>query len=162
MMENTLICNFVAIQMQIGLVILVLEGQLQVTSFNWQDVQSHGKAKGKLAIALSSTEAEYMAMSSAAQEAVWLRRLLLNLGFSQKPTILYEDNQGAIALSKNPKSHSGTKHIDIRYHFIREIIERKEVEPEYCATQNMIADIFTKGLPRPKFEELRHLMGVKA
>ena len=105
---------------------LVLEDQLQVTSFNWQDVQSHGKAKGKLAIALSSTEAEYMAMSSAAQEAIWLRRLLSSLGFSQKPTILYEDNQGAIALSKNPKSHSRTKHIDIRYHFIREIIERKE------------------------------------
>ena len=120
------------------------------------------KSKRQAIVALSSTEAEYVALCSAAQEVVWLRRLLESIGFTQSAaTILNEDNQGAIALSKNPKSHSRTKHIDIKYHYIRGAIEKKEIELAYCPTEKMIADILTKGLPKPKFEELRCLMGVE-
>ena len=121
------------------------------------------KSKRQATVALSSTEAEYIALCAASQEVVWLRRLLASMGLQQKePTTLNEDNQGTIALSKNPKSHARTKHIDIKYHYVREVVEREEIELVYCSTDKMIADILTKGLPKPKFEELRSLMGVKS
>jgi len=78
-------------------------------------------SKGQLRIAKSSTEAKCIALSTSSQELIWLRRLRKDLGFAQsKPTVLFEDNQSANELSKNPKFHSRTKHIDISYHFVRE------------------------------------------
>ena len=119
------------------------------------------KSKRQSVVALSSTEAEYVALSSAAQETVWLRHLLSSIGFEQShPTILYEDNQGAIALSKNPKDHPRTKHIDIKYHYIRECMEKKEAQLIYCTTEDMLADILTKGLPKVRYQHLRSLLGV--
>ena len=114
-------------------------------------------------MALSSTEAEYMALSQAVKEAVWLRRLLKELGviWNNEPTTILEDNQSAIALGKNPVHHSRTKHIDIRYHFIRELIEKKEIDVVYMPTEKMVADALTKGLPKPRFEEHRQAMGVR-
>ena len=98
----------------------------------------------------------------AAQETIWLRQLLNTLGFTQsEPTRLCEDNQGAIAISKNNKNSTRTKHIDIKYHFIREANENNGIKLLYCPTEKMLADILTKALPRPRFEELRSLMGVK-
>ena len=75
-------------------------------------------------------------------------------------TIVYEDNQGAIELSKNPKHHHRTKHIDISYHFVRERVISKEIEVKYCPTNNMVADIMTKALPKVTFEKFRHLLGI--
>lgn len=119
------------------------------------------RSKRQSIVALSSTEAEYVALSMATQEAIWLRRLLSSIGFQQSTAVkLFEDNQGAIALSKNPAHHTRTKHIDVKYHFIRDAIESKEIEVEYCQTNKMIADILTKGLQKQKFEELRRMMGV--
>jgi hypothetical protein len=71
-------------------------------------------------VAKSSTEAEYVVLSTATQEAIWLRRLMgdLNKG-TEEPTVIYEDNQGAIALAKNPRYHNRTKHVDICHHFVR-------------------------------------------
>ena len=84
-------------------------------------------------MALSTTEAEYMVITHAAKEVVWLQLLLQELGHKDKsPLTIYEDNQGSISLSKNPVYHSRTKHIDIRYHFIREKVISKEVEIKYC------------------------------
>ena len=104
------------------------------------------KSKRQSEGALSSTEAEYIAFSLAAQEAIWLRRLLESLGFKQhNATKLHEDNKGAIALTKNPKIHSCTKHIDKKYHFIREAAENKDIELVYCSTDKRVADILTKG-----------------
>jgi hypothetical protein len=112
-------------------------------------------------VALSTTEAEYVAMCESAQEAVWLRVLLNDIGFSQdSPTVIFEDNQGAIALSQNPKDHSRTKHIDIKYHYIREKVAEKQLEIQYCATGEMTADTLTKSLPKPAFEKFRARMGV--
>ena len=69
-----------------------------------------------------------MALSLATQEAIWLRRLLENVGVKQKEsTVIYEDNQGAIQLSRNPKFHNRTKHIDIAFHFVREKVQDKSV-----------------------------------
>ena len=114
-------------------------------------------------VALSSTESEYVALCESAQEVVWLRNLLKDIGFKQeKPTstVVYEDNQGAIALSQNPKDHSRTKHIDIKFHYIREQISKGNVELQYCATADMLADTLTKGLPKPAFEKFRAGMGI--
>ncbi len=77
-------------------------------------------SKKQSTVALSTAEAEYVALSQAAQECVWLRRLLSDLGMDVSPVMILEDNQGAIAIAKNPVDHSRTKHIDIRYHYIRE------------------------------------------
>ena len=83
------------------------------------------------------------------------------MGFKQdNATKIFEDNQGAIALAKNPTHHSRTKHIDIKYHYVREAVSTKEINLEYCPTQDMIADSLTKGLPRPQFEKLRLKLGV--
>ena len=119
-------------------------------------------SKKQSVVALSSTEAEYVAASLASQEAVWLRALLEDICFVQEePTIIKEDNQGAIALSKNPKYHPRTKHIDIKYHFIRDKIVKKELILDYCPTEEMLADLLTKPLGKTMFQNLRELMGVK-
>jgi len=108
-------------------------------------------------VALSSAEAEYMAACAAVQEAVHLRLLMSDLGFEQRePTVIYEDNQGCIALSDNPVHHRRTKHIDIRYHFIRERVTSKEIELKYVPTEHQLADLLTKGLAKPRVVALRN------
>jgi hypothetical protein len=113
-------------------------------------------------VALSTSEAEYVAMSCAAQEIIWLRRLLGELGLDVgESTILYEDNRGAIAMSKNPMGHKRTKHIDIRYHFVREAVEAGTIDVRYCPSADMLADIFTKPIPKAQFEAMRAKIGLK-
>jgi hypothetical protein len=104
-----------------------------------------------------------MAASNATKEAIWLRTLLTDLGFGPtQATVIHADNQGCIALAKNPVSHSRAKHIDIRHHFIRERVEHREIELQYVSTKDMLADIFTKQLPREAFERFRSMLGVVA
>ena len=118
-------------------------------------------SKKQPVVALSTTEAEYIALCLATQEAVWLRRLLASIGQQQKiPTTIFEDNQGTISMSRNPRNHSRTKHIDIKFHFVREAIERHETDIVHCTTQDMVADTFTKGLPKPAFERHRISLSV--
>ena len=120
-----------------------------------------GRSNHQSVIARSSTEAQYISLCAGAQGATWLCRLLCSVGFKQEtPAMMYEDNQGTIALTKNLKSHSRTKHIDIKYHFIREAVENKVVKLVYCHTEKMIADILMKALPKLKFEELCLMLGV--
>ena len=109
------------------------------------------KSKRQPTVATSSTEAEYMALYSATQEAVWLRLLLSDIGCANgSATTIYEDNQGCIALAKNPVFHSRTKHIDIKFHFLREKVEEGVIALEYKPTDKMIADGLTKALGRIK------------
>ena len=118
-------------------------------------------SKRQLTVARSSTEAEYVALSAAAQECIWLRRLLTDFMLGDdKPTTLYEDNTGALELSKNPKFHNRTKHIDVAYHFTRERVTSNELSVIHCSTDEMLADVMTKGLGRIKFEKFRDMMGV--
>ena len=91
-------------------------------------------------VALSTVEAEYMALSVATQEAIWLRHLQEELGVTNTgPTLIYEDNQGAISMAKNPVFHKRTKHVQIRYHFMREAVEQGTITLEYCRTDEMTA-----------------------
>ena len=112
-------------------------------------------------VALSTVEAEYMALSVATQDAIWLRQLQEELGMEETgPTLIYEDNQGAISMAKNPVFHKRTKHIQIRYYFVREAVEEGIIALEYCRTSEMLADSFTKALPREQFERLRIGIGL--
>ena len=105
-----------------------------------------------------------MALSEATQEAVWLKAFLRELGemADDEAVKIYEDNQGSIALAKNPEFHKRTKHIDIRYHFVREKVEDGQVVLEYISTKDMLADIMTKPITAMQFEVLRNKLGVQA
>jgi transposase InsO family protein len=122
------------------------------------------RSKKQRTVALSSTEAEYMALSEATQEAVWLKAFMRELGedVGDGALTVYEDNQGAIALAKNPEFHKRTKHIDIRYHFVREKVEDGQVMLEYCPTQEMLADLMTKPIAAAQFDALRTKLGIQA
>ena len=113
-------------------------------------------------VTLSTAEAEYVALSTATQEAVWIRKLLSDLGVSQdQPTTIMEDNQGAICIAKNPVTHSRSKHIDVRYHYIREALNSNIVNLQYCPTHDiMLADTLTKPLPKERFVMIRNNMGL--
>lgn len=110
-------------------------------------------SKKQPTVALSSAEAEYMALGRATQEALWLRSFLGELGFVfNSATTIHSDNIGAIELSENDVHHQRTKHIDIRHHFIRKHVKDKQVSPEFIPTERQTADLFTKSLPKVKHE----------
>ena len=112
-------------------------------------------------VALSTAEAEYIALSAAAQETLWLQQLTSDLFRSCiQPTTIFEDNQSTISLTKYQHTHGRTKHVDIKYHFICDLVESGRVKLCYCPTEEMVADMFTKGLSFQRFEKLRHLVGM--
>lgn len=112
-------------------------------------------------VALSSCEAEYIAAATAACQGMWLSRLLGDLtGAKPKRVKLMVDNKSAIALCKNPVHHDRSKHINTRYHFIRECVEDGKIDVEHVSTDDQLADIFTKALGRVKFLELRAKIGL--
>ncbi len=106
-----------------------------------------------------------MAQTQAAKEAIWLTRLLseLNIGFGlpTKPILIKADNQGAIALTKDPRFHSRTKHIDIHWHFVRDQVETGAVQFEWVATNEMAADGLTKALTKDKHAVFVGQIGLK-
>lgn len=119
-------------------------------------------SKRQSVVAKSSTEAEYMALSHAAAETVWLRRLISHFDCDfDDSTIVYADNLSAIALSKNAVYHSRTKHIiDVQFHYVRECVENGLISLEHVGTNEMVADVLTKGLARSKFRYFCEKMGV--
>ena len=112
-------------------------------------------------VAMSSCEAEYMAGSHAAKEAVWQRNFVIELGFDVHVAVsIYIDSESAIELMKNPKFHSRTKHIHIHTHFVRELIEKSFIKFIYCPTNKQVADSLTKSVPKDKTIFCRSNMGV--
>ena len=99
-------------------------------------------------VALSSTEAEWASLANVLREVIWIKRILIELGIMDQSDIIkvHEDNQGCIKLSRNPVMHERTKHIDIAFCFIREMVERGEIDIVYCDTKEMVADMMTKPL----------------
>jgi hypothetical protein len=112
---------------------------------------------------LSTTEAEYVAGTHAAKEAIWLRRLISEIiSPLKRPTPLFCDNNGARSLAKDGAVfHPRTKHIDIRYHFIRETVENRHITIIQISTHENFADILTKPLARPKFKPFSFEMGIR-
>ena len=128
--------------------------QVGGTAISW-------RSKKQTCVALSTAEAEYIALASAAQESLWLQQLLADLKKEDLRSVtVYEDNQSAISMAKNPQFHGRTKHIAIKYHFIREQVSSGKLELRYCKTNDMIADMLTKGLSGEQFEKLRLMAGV--
>ncbi|KAM6514095.1 hypothetical protein FALCPG4_18898 [Fusarium falciforme] len=124
-------------------------------------------SKRQRTVALSSCEAEYMGQTGAAKEAVWLRNLLQELlkEYREVPelktTVIFGDNQGAIAMSKNPQFHARTKHIEIQHHYCREKVNDGTVDFQYIPTGKQVADGLTKALPKDRFLLFREALGLK-
>ena len=112
-------------------------------------------------VALSTTEAEYMSLTEAVKEAVWMKGLLKEFGYEQKSVEIFCDSQSAIALSKNNVHHERTKHIDVRYQYIRDIIANGDGDVVKIDTEKNPADIFTKIVPVNKFQAALTLLQVK-
>ena len=128
-------------------------------------LQAHLRAGGmhsktQKCVTLSTTQAEYVAMSDVAKEILFLRQvwrfMLPRAGMPCIP--LFEDNEGAIQIAKHPISNSNSKHIDVRHHFLRELVERKEIEIIHAASQYQHADFLTKALPEREFEFQRGIV----
>ena len=120
-----------------------------------------GSNKKQPTVALSSIEAEYKGATVAACEAVWLKRILKDLGIPIKdPTSLYYDNMSSIYLARNPMFHARTKHIEVHYHFIRERVLAGDVDLQHINTNLQTADIFTKALGADKLWQFMTDLGL--
>jgi hypothetical protein len=111
-------------------------------------------------VALSTTEAESIALSVAICEAVWLHKLLTDLFDHEMDPIIICDNHICVKLSENPVFHNRLKHIETKYRYIRDMLQRKVVHVQYLPTQNHIAYIFTKPLVKTKFKYFRERLGL--
>ena len=116
----------------------------------------HWSSKLQKSVSLSSTEAEYICLSAGTTATIFIRTLLSEIGFTQKSaTEIIQDNQSTIKIAESRKQQPGIKHIDIRHHFVRDKIQSKEIKLVGTGTNDMLADIFTKNLPFPKYSQHR-------
>jgi hypothetical protein len=121
------------------------------------------KSRKQATVSLSSTEAEYKAISDSCKEGLWLRHVLSELRLRPGTAIpIHVDNEGAEALAKNPEHHARTKHIHARYHFVRECLADEEITLLHVSTKEMLADMLTKPLPRLMLERHRQMFGLVA
>ena len=118
-------------------------------------------SKKQPTVATSSCEVEYRAAFTATVECVWLRRLMADLDVGQdSPTTIFTDSQSTLAVARNPIFHAHTKHIEVHYHYVRERLLAGEISLAYVPTQDNLADLFTKSLPRETFEAFRKALGL--
>ena len=130
--------------------------------FNFANGPVTWSSKRQKLVTLSTTESEYVTAATASKEAIWLRRLLESIESPcAGPTTLNVDNQSAIKLIKNPEFHQRTKHVDIRYHYIREKVQSGDIIVKFVPSDNQKADIFTKALPRERFSKMRNVLGMR-
>ncbi|GJR58078.1 retrovirus-related pol polyprotein from transposon TNT 1-94 [Tanacetum coccineum] len=118
-------------------------------------------SKKQNSTAMSSAEAEYMALSASCAQVMWMRTQLQDYGFNYNKIPLYCDSQSAIAISCNPVQHSRTKHIHTRYHFIKEQVENGIIELYFVRTEYQLADMFTKALSEDRFQYLVRRIGMR-
>ena len=119
------------------------------------------KSKKQTCVALSTCEAEYIALSESAKELLWILQLTKDMELDQhNPIPVYEDNQATIKVAENEKSNFRMKHLDIKFHKIRELITSGVIQLHHCPTDKMIADILTKPLPRIRFEDFKAKLGI--
>ncbi|KAL6327261.1 hypothetical protein AAG906_017818 [Vitis piasezkii] len=119
------------------------------------------RSKKQSVVARSSAEAEYRALAQGICEGIWIKRVLSELGQTcSSPILMMCDNQAAISIAKNPVHHDRTKHVEIDRHFITEKVTSETVKLNYVPTKHQTADILTKALPRPNFEDLTCKLGL--
>jgi hypothetical protein len=111
-------------------------------------------------IAHSSTEAEYMALSDSSRQVSWIKSLFYEIGFQTDTIDLCGDNQGSLFLAENPAVDKRTKHIDIRFHYIKECVEKKKIRLYFVPTHAQAADLLTKNLPGTTLKRLRPKFGL--
>ena len=118
-------------------------------------------SKKQPVVSLSATEAEYIAAASCACQCIWLRRILKHLGLGEnEATKILCDNNSTIQLSKNPVLHGRSKHIAVRFHFLRDLVNEQVVQLKYCNTNEQVADVMTKAVKLDQYEKFRHMLGV--
>ncbi|KAK2978722.1 hypothetical protein RJ640_004245 [Escallonia rubra] len=117
-------------------------------------------SKKQNSVALSTTEAEYMAVGACCAQILWMKQTLLDFGLKYDHIPILCDNTSAIDLTKNPIQHSCTKHIEIKHHFIRDPVQKGDIVLDFVDTNHQIADIFTKPLDSKKFTALRRELGM--
>jgi len=123
--------------------------------FSWSSMKQN-------TVALSTAEAEYVSASEATAQAIWLRFVLDDLGEMQaEATPLFCDNMSAISMARNPIFHQRTRHINRKYHFIREALQEGVINIQFCRSEEQLADIFTKALPKDRFKHQKLKLGVK-
>ena len=141
--------------MLIGLVVRILADRQHDGACFWVIVSFLGNTKKHEKVSKSSTEAEYRAMSAACSKILWLNCLLSDIGFpAEVATPLYADNTSAIRVIENPIFHGRTKHIEVDCHFIRDEFKRDVTSLLHVSIELQIADILTKGFPRPRHQFL--------
>jgi hypothetical protein len=113
-------------------------------------------SKKQNSVALSTAEAEYIAVGHCCVQLLWMRQTLRDYGCKLNKVPLLCDNESTIRMADNPVEHSRTKHIDIRYHFLRDHQQKGDIEIAYVNTHNQLADIFTKPLDEKTFSKLRN------
>ena len=114
-------------------------------------------------VALSSTEAEYYALSEAVKESLWLRQLLAEIYIPlNDPTKIHQDNLSTMAIALNPVQHQRVKHMDVKVHFLRDHLDKQDIKLVYCPTKYMVADIFTKALPQKEHYMFTQLLGLRS
>lgn len=111
-------------------------------------------------VSLSTTEAEFISAAAGAAQSIWMMRVLERLEIKQSKCIILCDNSSTIKLSKNPVMHGKSKHIHVRFHFLRESTNQGEVKLVHCGTKDQLADIMTKALNREVFVKLRERLGM--
>jgi hypothetical protein len=118
-------------------------------------------SKKQSSVSLSTAEAEYIVVATCCTQVLWMKQTLTDIQVEYyEPISIYCDNTSAISISKNPVMHSKTKHIPIKYHFLREHVTEENIRVENVGTKEQVADIFTKPLLREAFEYLRQRLGV--
>jgi len=128
--------------------------------FLWGGAAISWGSKIQATVAASTTEAEYVAAGMAAKEALWLRRLVRELGGDDKAVVMHCDSQGAMAMMHNPTSSNRTKHIDVTHHFVRECVETAAISVTQVRTADMVADCLTKALPTDAFNKCQAALGL--
>jgi hypothetical protein len=117
-------------------------------------------SKKQNSVALSIAEAEYIAAGHCCVQLLWMRQTLRDYGYKLSKVPLLCDNESAIRMADNPVEHSRTKHIAIRYHFLRDHQQRGDIDIAYVSTKEQLADIFTKPLDKKTFTELRSELNI--
>jgi hypothetical protein len=129
--------------------------------FSLRSTMTSWQSRKQSSIALNTVEAECIVACSASCEVIWLRKLLTGLSdLEMEATVILCDNQSCIKMTKNPVFHDKSKHIEIRHHYIRDMVQRRAIKLQYVGTDEQVADVLTKPLSRVKFEHFRDKLGI--